>query len=80
MDALNLLASYYSELKKPELAIELRLRIAELDQYNAKNYYKLGLDYKSIGNFVDMEKMKSLVLSFASETPEGVMAKTDLVS
>ena len=80
LDALNLLASYYSELKKPELAIELRLRIAELDQYNAKNYYKLGLDYKSIGNFVDMEKMKSLVLSFASETPEGVMAKTDLVS
>jgi O-antigen ligase len=80
LDALNLLASYYSELKKPELAIELRLRIAELDQYNAKNYYKLGLDYKSIGNFADMEKMKSLVLSFASETPEGVMAKTDLVS
>ena len=79
LDALNLLANYYSELKKPELAKDLRLEIAELDKYNAKNYYKLGLDYKSIGNFVDMEKMKNLVLSFASDTPEGVMAKTDLV-
>jgi hypothetical protein len=80
LDALNLLANYYSELKKSELAIDLRLEIAELDKYNAKNYYKLGLDYKSIGNFVDMEKMKNLVLSFASDTPEGVMAKTDLVT
>lgn len=79
LDALNLLANYYSELKKPELAIELRLKVQELDPFNAKNYYKLGLDYKSIGDFINMEKMKDIVLSFASNTPEGATALKDLV-
>jgi hypothetical protein len=80
LDALNLLASYYSELKKPDLAIDLRLKIVALDKYNAKNYYKLGLDYKSIGKFENMEEMKNLILDFASDTPEGILAQTDLVS
>jgi tetratricopeptide (TPR) repeat protein len=79
LDALNLLASYYTELEKPELAVDLRLKIMDLDPHNAKNYYQLGLNYKSLGDYVNMEKMKNKVLSFAKDTPEGAAALKDLV-
>jgi tetratricopeptide (TPR) repeat protein len=78
LDALNLLASYYTELEKPELAVDLRLKIMDLDPHNAKNYYQLGLNYKSLGDYVNMEKMKNKVLSFAKDTPEGAAALKDL--
>jgi O-antigen ligase len=78
-DAINLLASYYFELKQPEKALKLRLRIIELDPYNAKNYYQLGVIYKTLGDFASMEKMQKMILSFAKDTPEGVAALKDLV-
>lgn len=78
-DAINLLASYYFELKQPEKALKLRLRIIELDPYNAKNYYQLGIIYKTLGDFASMEKMQKMILSFAKDTPEGVAALKDLV-
>lgn len=78
-DAINLLASYYFELKQPEEALKLRLRIIELDPYNAKNYYQLGIIYKTLGDFASMEKMQKMILSFAKDTPEGVAALKDLV-
>lgn len=79
MEAINLLALYYTELGQPEQAVKLRLRIAKLDPYNAKNYYKLGLNYKSLGDITNMEKMKSLVLSFARNSPEGDAVSKELV-
>ena len=78
-DALDLLASYYHELKKPSDAVNLRLKIIELDPYNAKNYYKLGILYKSLGDYVNMERMQKIILSFAGDTPEGAAAVKDLV-
>jgi O-antigen ligase len=78
-DAINLLASYYFELKQPEKALKLRLRIIELDPYNAKNYYQLGVIYKTLGDFASMEKMQKMILSFAKDTPEGAAALKDLV-
>ena len=78
-DAINLLARYYEELNQLEMAINLRLRIIELDPYNAKNYYQLGIIYKTLGDFVSMEKMQKMILSFAKDTPEGVAALKDLV-
>ena len=78
-DAINLLASYYFELKQPEKALKLRLRIIELDPYNAKNYYQLGVIYKTLGDFASMEKMQKMILSFAMDTPEGAAALKDLV-
>jgi hypothetical protein len=51
----------------------------DLDPHNAKNYYQLGLNYKSLGDYVNMEKMKNKVLSFAKDTPEGAAALKDLV-
>ena len=77
--AMDLLANYYSELNKPTDAVPLRLKIIELDPYNAKNYYKLGLLYKSLGDYTNMEKMQKIILSFAADTPEGAMAVKDLV-
>lgn len=78
-DALDLLASYYHELKKPSDAVNLRLKIVKLDPYNAKNYYKLGILYKSVGDYINMEKMQKIILSFAEDTPEGAAAVKDLV-
>lgn len=78
-DAMNLLASYYFELKQPDPALRLRLRIIELDPYNAKNYYQLGLIYKTLGDFTNMEKMRDQILGFAKNTPEGAAAVKDLV-
>jgi tetratricopeptide (TPR) repeat protein len=78
-DAINLLASYYFELKQPEKALKLRLRIIELDPYNAKNYYQLGIIYKTLGDIASMEKMQKMILSFARDTPEGAAALKDLV-
>jgi len=78
-DAISLLASYYFELKQPEKALKLRLRIIELDPYNAKNYYQLGIIYKTLGDFASMEKMQKMILSFARDTPEGAVALKDLV-
>jgi O-antigen ligase len=78
-DAMNLLANYYSELKQPDLALKLRLKIIELDPYNAKNYYQAGLIYKTFGDFTNMEKMRNKILGFARNTPEGAAAVKDLV-
>lgn len=79
LEAINLLANYYSELQQPEKAIPLRLRITELDQYNAKNYLVLGLIYKSLGDYTNMDKMKNIILGFAKNTPEGARALNELV-
>lgn len=79
-DAINLLANYYSELKNPEMAIKLRLQITELDPYNSKNYYQLGIIYKERGDYKNMEKMKKIILSIAKDTAEGDAALKDLVT
>jgi tetratricopeptide (TPR) repeat protein len=79
LDAINLLAKYFEELNQPEMALNLRLRIIELDPYNAKNYYQLGIIYKTLGDIASMEKMQKMILSFARDTPEGAAALKDLV-
>ena len=79
-DAINLLANYYSELKNPEMAIKLRLQITELDPYNSKNYYQLGIIYKERGDYKNMEKMKKIILGIAKDTAEGDAALKDLVT
>jgi O-antigen ligase len=79
LDAINLLANYYFELNLPEKAIPLRLRIIELDPFNAKNYYQLGLIYKLQGDEPNMRKMKEIIQSFAKSTSVGTSATKDLV-
>lgn len=79
-DGIMLLANYYSELKQPEMAVKLRLQIAELDPYNSANYYQLGIIYKELSDYENMEKMKKIILNLAKDTIEGDSALKDLVS
>lgn len=78
-DSILLLANYYSELKQSEMAVKLRLQITELDPYNSRNYYKLGIIYKELGDYENMEKMKEIILSLAKNTTEADAALKDLV-
>ena len=77
--ALDLLAAYYYEIGKTNLAIEQRMRIISLDPWGANNYYLLGLLYLDSGDLEKMEKMREKVLSFAANTEIGNKAKTELV-
>ena len=77
--ALDLLAAYYYEIGKTNLAIEQRMRIISLDPWGANNYYLLGLLYLDSGDLEKMEKMREKVLSFAANTEIGSKAKTELV-
>ena len=77
--ALDLLAAYYYEIGKTNLAIEQRVRIISLDPWGANNYYLLGLLYLDSGDLENMEKMREKVLSFAANTEIGNRAKTELV-
>ena len=61
-------------------AILKRNEITKLDPWNAKNYLELGRNYKLIGEFIEMERCKKIILEFASNTPEASIALTELVS
>ena len=74
-----MLAAYYYEIGKTNLAIEQRVRIISLDPWGANNYYLLGLLYLDSGDLEKMEKMREKVLSFAANTEIGSKAKTELV-
>jgi O-antigen ligase len=78
-DALNLLAGLSEQFGLSDKAIEYRVTISELDPWNAKNYLRLGNLYKFQGNFQSMEEMRTKILKFAENTPEGAQAKLDLV-
>lgn len=70
-DALNLLATYYSQLNRLDLAIEKRIALTKLDPWNAANYLELGRLYKTTGDFGKMTEVRIKILSFAPDTPEG---------
>jgi O-antigen ligase len=77
-DALKLLATYYSQLNRLDLAIEKRVSIAKLDPWSATNYLELGRLYKITGNFEKMAEVRIKILSFAPETIEGKAAMIEL--
>jgi O-antigen ligase len=70
-DALTLLATYYTQLNRLDLAIEKRVALSKLDPWNAANYLELGRLYKATGDFGKMTEVKIKILSFAPDTPEG---------
>jgi O-antigen ligase len=78
--SLFLLATYYTQLNKLDLAIEKRIAISNLDPWDAANYLQLGKLYKSIGDLEKMNQVRNKILSFAPDTPEGQAAKLDLIS
>jgi len=77
-DALALLATYYAQLSRLDLAIEKRVALTKLDPWNAANYLELGRLYKATGDFVKMTEVKIKILGFAPDTPEGKTAIIEL--
>lgn len=76
--ALEALASLTGNLDKKSEALTYRLKIAELDQWDAVNYLAIGKIYKEQGNLVESTAMLSKILSFASSDPIAAQAITEL--
>jgi O-antigen ligase len=79
MDALNGLAILSENLNKKSDALAYRLKMAELDPWNAVNYLAIGTIYKEQGNSVESTAMLNKILSFASTDPIAAQAKAELL-
>jgi O-antigen ligase len=79
LDAMNSLAGIYEQTGKIPEAIDMRIRISEIDQWNAKNYLQMGKNYKFLGDEIRTKEMLTKILSFASNNPVGTQARTELV-
>ena len=79
LDALNLLSLASVQLKDLNKAIDYRREIAKLDPWNADNYLQLGRYYKSNGDSANMIKMLNKILSFAPNTDQAKVARSELV-
>jgi tetratricopeptide (TPR) repeat protein len=78
LDALNGLAMLSEGLNKKSEALNYRLKMAELDPWNAVNYLAIGKIYKEQGNLVESAAMLSKIISFASSDPIAAQAKSEL--
>ena len=78
LDTLNVLANIYESAKQPSFAIPYRVKIAELNPWNAKNYLQQGKNYRDIGDFIKMEEMLVKIRSFASSNEVYNIAVTEL--
>ena len=78
-DALNLLSLASLQLNDINKAIEYRKEIAKLDPWNADNYLQLGRYYKSNGDSANMVKTLNKIMSFAPNTDQAKLARTELI-
>ncbi len=78
LDALNGLAILSEDLNKKSEALTYRLKLAEIDPWNAVNYLAIGKIYKEQGNLIESAAMLNKVLSFASSDPIAAQAKAEL--
>jgi tetratricopeptide (TPR) repeat protein len=78
LDVLRVLADYENSNRNIPNEINYRNQIAELDPWNAENYYNLGKLYKQQGDSFNLLKMKEKILSFALNTEIADKAKADL--
>ena len=78
MDALNALAILNENLNKKSDALTYRIKMAELDPWNAVNYLAIGNIYKEQGNLVESTAMLNKILSFASSDAIAAQAKAEL--
>lgn len=78
LDAMNSLAQIYEQTGRIPEAIEIRVKISEIDPWNAKNYLQLGKNYKFLGNESRTREMLNKILAFASNNPVGTQAQIEL--
>lgn len=77
-DLLNILAEYNEQLGEIDKAVGNRLDLAKYDPWNAANYFRLGLLYKSMGDQSGVQKMLEKINSFASMDPLAEQARIEL--
>jgi hypothetical protein len=75
LDAINGLALTSEQLKRIPDAIVYRLKMAELDPWNAVNYLELGKDYKVLGDLAKSKAMLDKIMSFATGVHGGSIAE-----
>jgi tetratricopeptide (TPR) repeat protein len=75
---MNSLAQIYEQTGKISEAIDIRVKISEIDPWNAKNYLQLGNNFKFLGNESKAREMLNKILSFASNNPVGIQAQIEL--
>jgi tetratricopeptide (TPR) repeat protein len=78
LEALNALILISEQLGKNDEAVNYRLRMAELDPWNAKNYLGLGKIYKALGDSEKSREMLEKIMSFAPDTEEAKQANLEL--
>ena len=78
--ALSTLANYYEFTNNTPQVIYYRKEIAKYDPYNCKNYLKLGILYKSLNDFDNMNQMLKKILFIAPNSEVATSAKTELTS
>ena len=79
IDNLQILAAFSEQLNTTSDVVKYREAISKLDPWNADNYFKLGLAYKALGRFSEMQEMLKKIESFASNTEEAKSARVNLV-
>jgi hypothetical protein len=68
----------YEQKSDLDQVIFYRLKIAELDPWNAPNYLALGRVYKGQGDLVNSDLMLKKILAFASAHPIATQAMQEL--
>jgi len=59
-------------------AAKLRESVAKLDPWNAQNYFELALLYKSLGNDMQVQKIRDIILDINTSTAYSNQAKLEL--
>jgi O-antigen ligase len=77
-DYLLSLAAYYQSKNQCQESIDIRQKVYLLDPWNSLNLLDMGICYKYIGDFTEMENIKRLILSYAGNTREGTIAIKEL--
>jgi tetratricopeptide (TPR) repeat protein len=68
------LAGFEESKKDIQNAISVRNKIVNIDPWNADNYFKLLVLYKSSGDMVNANEIKNKILNFAPNTDIAKMA------
>ena len=80
LDYLNAKAGYYEQLNKINEAITIRLQIKRYDPWNARNLLSLGLDYKKVGDIVNMNSILLQISNFAGDNEISKEAAEKLIN
>ena len=78
LDFLKLLVRAEMSQNNLKGAIKLRETIANLDPWNAQNYFELALLYKSLGNNLQVQKIREIILKINTSAAYSNQAKMEL--